>query len=172
MTNLDDAVARLRDAWDNAGRVPAYHHRAKADLHGTWPTLANAITGLLAAADERARTIEGNMTLYSRDAADRLLLATRSAAETVTIDSAHLAELAETIIALHDHAPAPPRIIRTHEELAAADPDTVVTDGLLTDAAGHAALFAQIGMIGLPAVVIATGDHVRAARRALTEATE
>ena len=50
MTNLDDAVARLRDAWDNAGRVPAYHYRAKAELHDTWPTLANAIIDLLAAA--------------------------------------------------------------------------------------------------------------------------
>lgn len=63
-----------------------------------------------------------------------------------------------------------PQIIRTREELAALDPDTVVTDGILTVAAGLAALYAQIGMIGLPAVVVAAGDQARAARRALGEA--
>ena len=48
---IDHAIARLRDAWSNAGPVPDYHHRAKAELYGTWPTLANAITDLLAAAN-------------------------------------------------------------------------------------------------------------------------
>lgn len=67
-----------------------------------------------------------------------------------------------------------PQIIRTREELDALDPDTVVTDGILTVAAGLAALYAQIGMLSLPAVVIATGDTARAARQALedTDATD
>lgn len=177
MTTIDDAVARLRDAWDNAGRVPAHHHRAKADLHGTWPTLANAITGLLAAADERAPMIEGNMTPYSRDAAERLLLATRSAAETVKIDSAHLAELAETIIALHDRPAEPPRIIRTREDLAVLDGDTVLVDvadpwhEVRMSASEWMEDYAIDGEGILPLAVLATGEQVRAARQAL-EATE
>ena len=63
-----------------------------------------------------------------------------------------------------------PRIIRTTDELAALDPGTVVTNGPLIHAAVTAAPFHEIGLFTLPAVVIATGDHVRAARQAL-EAT-
>lgn len=63
-----------------------------------------------------------------------------------------------------------PQIIHTRDELAALDPDTVVTDGILTATAGIATLYAQIGMLGIPTAVIATGDHTRAARRALEEA--
>ena len=63
-----------------------------------------------------------------------------------------------------------PRIIRTREELAALDPDAVVTDGILTVAATLAAPYVQIGMLGIPAVVLATGEQVRAARQALEEA--
>lgn len=120
MTNIDDAVARLRNAWDNAGRVPAYHYRAKAELHDTWPTLANAITDLLAA--------------------------------------------------------APPRIIRTRDELAAADPDTLLFSTFDTvafpaeEAQKRMARGRWIGIGWIPAVVIATGDQVRAARQALEEA--
>lgn len=66
--------------------------------------------------------------------------------------------------------PAPPRIIRTREELAALDPGTVVTNGPLTQAAVTAVPFHEIGLFTLPAVVIATGEHVRAARQALEEA--
>ena len=63
-----------------------------------------------------------------------------------------------------------PQIIHTLADLKALDPDTVVTDGILTATAGIATLYAQIGMLGIPAAVIATGDHTRAARRALEEA--
>jgi hypothetical protein len=63
-----------------------------------------------------------------------------------------------------------PKIIRTVDELAALDPDAVVTDGILTVAATLAAPYVRIGMLGTPAVVVATGDTVRAARQALAEA--
>lgn len=68
-----------------------------------------------------------------------------------------------------------PRIIRTRDELAALDPDTVL-------GVWHPDL--DMGCILMPArewadnpsvtplAVIATGDHVRAARQALKEATE
>ena len=63
-----------------------------------------------------------------------------------------------------------PKIIRTREELAALDPAAVVTDGILTVAAVLAVPYVRIGMLGIPAVVIATGEQVRAARQALEEA--
>ena len=63
-----------------------------------------------------------------------------------------------------------PQIIRTREELAALDPDAVVTDGILTVAAGLAALYAQIGMLGIPTVVVADGDQARTARQTQEEA--
>ena len=116
------------------------------------------------------------MTLYSRDAAERLLAIATKATNIVETDSAHLAQLAETIIALYDRA-APPRIIRTREELDALDPDTLLFS--IFDTVAFPAEEAQKSMargrwtgIGwIPAVVIiATGDHVRAARQALEEA--
>ena len=61
-----------------------------------------------------------------------------------------------------------PQIIRTREELAALDPDTLVFD-----AATDAAMFPMeldAYEDALPAVVIATGDQVRAARQALEDA--
>lgn len=114
------------------------------------------------------------MTLYSRDAADRLLFVARRAAETVKIESAHLAELAETIITLHDRVPAPPRVIRTTDELTALDPDTVLLgeESILLTAADC------VENSGFPLydndrlVVVATGEQVRAARQALKEAGE
>ena len=60
-----------------------------------------------------------------------------------------------------------PRIIRTRDELAALDPSTTVTNGPLIHAAATAVPFHEIGLFTLPAVVIATGDQVRAARQAL-----
>lgn len=63
-----------------------------------------------------------------------------------------------------------PRIIRTREELAALDPSTTVTNGPLIHAAVTAVPFHEIGLFTLPAVVLATGDQVQAARRALEEA--
>ena len=51
-----------------------------------------------------------------------------------------------------------PRIIRTREELAALDPDSLVLD-----CTGHL----MTNRDRLPAVVIATGGQVRAARQAL-----
>ena len=66
--------------------------------------------------------------------------------------------------------PSPPRIIRTRDELAALDPSTAVTNGPLIHAAVTAAPFHEIGLFTLPAVVIATGDQVRAARQALDSA--
>ena len=120
------------------------------------------------------------MTLYSRDAADRLLFVARRAAETVKVESAHLAELAETIIALHDRPAAPePQIIRTRDELAALDPDTLVTDVLPRHddfpspmiAAWPAPVAYRLHLTWSgPMVVIATGDQARAARQALEEA--
>lgn len=72
-----------------------------------------------------------------------------------------------------------PRIIRTRDELAALDPDTMLVSTVEIRSAfaaeepqEMAARGRRIGLGWLPAVVIATGDQVRAARRALTEATE
>ena len=76
--------------------------------------------------------------------------------------------------------PAPTRIIRTREELAALDPDTLVvadstlTWGWRTHRQKCAYRAADAHLLDLtwqgPVVVIATGEHVRAARRALEEA--
>lgn len=72
-----------------------------------------------------------------------------------------------------------PQIIRTREELAALDPGTLLeSNGAYNRAfeAKHpqwiAAQGRRVGRGWLPAVVIATGDQVRAARQALKEATE
>ena len=54
-----------------------------------------------------------------------------------------------------------PQIIRTREELEALDPDS-----LALDCTGHL----MTNRDRLPAVVIATGEQVRAARQALAEA--
>lgn len=73
-----------------------------------------------------------------------------------------------------------PQIIRTREELAALDPDTLVvadltlTRGWSTHHQKCAYRAADAHMLDLtwqgPVVVIATGDQVRAARQALEEA--
>lgn len=67
-----------------------------------------------------------------------------------------------------------PQIIRTREELAALDPDTMLED---TDGSTYVAQEAQknpsdldLYADDLPAVVIATGDEYRAAMQALAEA--
>lgn len=109
------------------------------------------------------------MNLYSRDAAERLLAIATQATEIVETDSAHLVQLAETIIDLHDRLAAPPRIIRTREELAELDPDTVLLGGesILLTAADC------VESSGFPLydndrlAVVATGDHARAAQQAL-----
>lgn len=69
-----------------------------------------------------------------------------------------------------------PRIIRTREDLEALDPDTVLICPVETQYSFAAeepqellARGRKIGTGWLPAVVIATGDQVRAARRALKE---
>lgn len=66
-----------------------------------------------------------------------------------------------------------PQIIRTIEELKAIDPETVMTfpDGHIAIASGVLAAEAAgyDKEAALPAVVIATGDQVRAARKALEE---
>ena len=59
-----------------------------------------------------------------------------------------------------------PQIIRTSEELAALDPDTV----LFTWGDMQAQTWLHTFEDDIPAVVIATGDQVRAARQALEEA--
>ena len=69
-----------------------------------------------------------------------------------------------------------PRIIRTRDELAVLDPDTVLmTTDLFDpltqvwdwlDGKGNPARGTENG---LPAVVVATGDQVRAAQQALKE---
>lgn len=74
-----------------------------------------------------------------------------------------------------------PQIIRTRDELAALDPDTLVTDRIPAHDAwpgcqvvafpAPAAHRLDLTWQG-PVVVIATGDQVRAARQALKEATE
>ena len=73
-----------------------------------------------------------------------------------------------------------PQIIRTREELAALDPDTLLlpayqfTNGWLTHYRKSVYRAADAQRLDLtwrgPAVVIATGDTVRAARQALEEA--
>lgn len=112
------------------------------------------------------------MTPYSRDAAERLLEIATKAPNIVETDSAHLAQLAETIIALYDRlAAAPTQIIRTTKELTAIDPDTVLLgeESILFTAADC------VENSGFPLydsdrlAVVATGDQVRAARQALEE---
>lgn len=67
-----------------------------------------------------------------------------------------------------------PQIIRTRDELAALDPSTTVTNGPLIHVAATAVPFHEIGLFTLPAVVVATGEQVRAALQALeaTDATD
>lgn len=68
-----------------------------------------------------------------------------------------------------------PQIIRTREDLAALDPDTLLFSTF--DTVAFPAEEAQkrmtrgrwIGIGWIPAVVIATGEQVRAAQRALKE---
>ena len=75
--------------------------------------------------------------------------------------------------------PAPePRIIRTRDELAALDPDTLVAMNPITK--GHATSYVWSADTALrvnllwhaPLVIIATGDTVRAARQALEAAND
>lgn len=109
------------------------------------------------------------MTLYSRDAAERLLAIAVDATEIVETESAHLAQLAETIIALYDRLATTPQIVRTTNELTAIDPDTVLLgeESILFTAADC------VENSGFPLydndqlAVVATGDQVRAARQAL-----
>ena len=69
-----------------------------------------------------------------------------------------------------------PHIIRTRDELAALDPDTLVAMNPITK--GHATAYVWSADTALrvnllwhaPMVIIATGDHVRAARQALEAA--
>lgn len=69
-----------------------------------------------------------------------------------------------------------PQIIRTREELAALDPDTLVAMNPITK--GHATAYVWSADTALrvnlpwhaPLAIIATGEQVRAARRALEEA--
>lgn len=74
-----------------------------------------------------------------------------------------------------------PRIIRTREELAALDPDTVVVDPAVIrhDAAvdGDTWIAREIldwyrDEIRFPMAIVATGDQVRAARQALEAAND
>ena len=73
-----------------------------------------------------------------------------------------------------------PQIIRTREELAALDPETLVAipryygDCDRPRLAGWVRTFYPLGESSpvFPAVVVATGDTVRAARTALQEATD
>lgn len=69
-----------------------------------------------------------------------------------------------------------PQIIRTREDLAALDPDTMLVSTVETQSAFTAEepqeILAQgrkVGIGWIPAVVIATGEQVRAAQRALKE---
>lgn len=90
------------------------------------------------------------------------------------------AEIDEVLRMIREDAriPAPPRIIRTREELAALDPDTVLFD--VDDPWREVRMSASewmedyaIDAEGIfPLAVIATGEHVRAARQALKEAGE
>ena len=73
-----------------------------------------------------------------------------------------------------------PQIIRTRDELAALDPDTLVivgealTRGWSTHRQKSAYRAADAHLLDLtwqgPVVVLATGEHIRAARQALEEA--
>lgn len=70
-----------------------------------------------------------------------------------------------------------PKIIRTREELAALDPDTVLICPVETQSAFTAeepqellARGRRVGIGWIPAVVLATGEQVRAARQALDSA--
>lgn len=70
-----------------------------------------------------------------------------------------------------------PQIIRTRGELATLDPDTMLVSTVETQSAftaeepqSMAAQGRRVGIGWLPAVVIATGEQVRAARQALEEA--
>lgn len=113
------------------------------------------------------------MTLYSRDAAERLLAIATKATNIVETDSAHLAQLAETIIALYDRLAAPPRIIRTLADLEVLDPDTILVPGGWGDSWTVEEISATSDAVSfLPAVVIATGDQIRAARQALKEVAD
>lgn len=63
-----------------------------------------------------------------------------------------------------------PHIIRTVEQLETLDPDTVVLDryGDTDPVSGWLSIADRVAMGDyLPAVVIATGEHVRTARQAL-----
>lgn len=60
-----------------------------------------------------------------------------------------------------------PRIIRTGEQLDALDPETLI---LITRLPAGYAAWMMDPRYDLPAVVIASGDQVRAARKALEEA--
>ena len=68
-----------------------------------------------------------------------------------------------------------PRIIRTQNELAALDPNTLVTAELPTRDESPAVVWGADVAYGLgliwrgPMVVIATGEQARAARQALEE---
>lgn len=70
-----------------------------------------------------------------------------------------------------------PQIIRTVDELKALDPDTALTlytwDATIWEASYFQKYLEDTGYIpDLPAVVVATGEQVRAARKALEEAEE
>lgn len=58
-----------------------------------------------------------------------------------------------------------PRIIRTVDELDDLDPDTLLRTVERMDSAFF------VLPVDLPAVVLATGEHVRAARKALEDAS-
>ena len=84
-----------------------------------------------------------------------------------------MAQLAETIIDLHDRLAEPPQIIRTREELAALDPDTLL--GVWHPKLDMGCIFLQAREwaeepVWPPLAVVATGEQVRAARQALEEA--
>ena len=81
--------------------------------------------------------------------------------------------LDEVVIALADagYLMPDPQIIRTVDELEALDPDTLC----VTSTFGNvfpAMVLHKRPKHAIPAVVIATGEQVRAARTALQEATE
>lgn len=42
-----DKFEQLRDAWDNEGVNPVYHHTMKTQLAKDWPVLYKAIVTLL-----------------------------------------------------------------------------------------------------------------------------
>ena len=76
------------------------------------------------------------------------------------------------------HIPTEPRIIRTPEEieaLAREEPDAIVLAseaGVVRTARALAAMRQHGSVWGLPAVVIASGSQVRAAREAMEENNE